>query len=1285
MKSKKKRAKERKRLSGKFIVGIFLPFHVGVVLTIFAALFLFSLSNQIINRGDNLTNIVREKEFKKTLPLILEAKYDVKSEFQLFLDNIAQLSEFYTINHKHLLHSNLNITDKLKVINKFSFNGVDENSIENFHSLYIKKNKNSEYLLTQMKWFISNTKKELNVEEDGDIIQQLYLVINLLPLLKTIIEITNDYYINSEISNQILIMFSNTELFFKYPIIYENIFGKDLINYSHLADCKTNNGEFPHYYYFKCRPYYSFLEKSLNSGKNISLTDVYKFVNENIGISICSQTNDILPDEKISFCHDMELTYIHDKLDNINNKLYGYVFLLKVGSETPIYYPNADSDYRNIVNMEFSIENEYYYDEISVFYKKLSLLIAEYKYNDSNHDVMSVEITKNNEKFNYTIFPIYFNVKNMTEPQHLMTLVYVYPFEKKNNNKSYINSIVCVSFIYLLMGAFLISLCKNLIISLAKNIVRPIKIIKDLIEQDFEITTIPNQEDKDYKSNYINDKNFNSNNYNSNNTINNNYNIENNNNNKNIDEKIPIQISNTQNMFHFTNTFDISDKENNYSKVNTCVESNNVLSVRGSMKTINPSPTTNNIVYTNSNILMFNNDSNKLYNNQFLQNDYEQNSSSDEDNNSDLSYEDEEIDKTRYRSDNIQKLFVKLIDLKNSFKCLEDKKLENNELSDFIFSQNIFSEINNHEASSICQSNISSLFIDKIQYDKAISHLLNSIKEINKKLFPPNLKKRVSKTNVVNNEIKLDAIKKKIKNENLFNRYLKLFYCYKQYFKIIKKKYRYGKYDELNNDTFFMSHHMKIYKLCLKEYIDITKMYGGNKDICAALLSQVDEKISFEIPTINDVSLNNNNEFNYYKSNNENNMNDKEKMISEIIEIFKEIDKLNKDKISLNNYNVIHLLNLLKYNADKVNAMDIPPSILIQNTNYLKGKFYLKCYAYEKAISFFEKVFEFGKIGDARFLMKSYKYLLKISNTYLDLVKNDIQFHSSYNKYKNEIKEDEQRKDILEKYIINLNNEMKKYKYIPKDICIIINIGNITSQTNILSINEKILNIKKILNNIFENIITYMDKISILEYKNNEPRFLLTHKDKTETNESKINSIIENIENFLVSNLQTNYTNMNSSNIGSMLGGTKGSLRMITPQILDKLRDDKNANCLFNSVEFCMNYLKMKQIENLKVNKNYENWYIFVTYDMNYEDISLLKQKPIDKYLFDESCKNDNLLIIFYENISAEKKSKLKNLIKFNKSNVISKEELSELKKIMGEKGEEQIVKYDLEKLKEIL
>ena len=66
MKSKKTRTKGRKRLSGKFIIGIFFPFHVGVTLSMLAAILLFCYSNKIINYNDKLTVIVREKEFKKT-------------------------------------------------------------------------------------------------------------------------------------------------------------------------------------------------------------------------------------------------------------------------------------------------------------------------------------------------------------------------------------------------------------------------------------------------------------------------------------------------------------------------------------------------------------------------------------------------------------------------------------------------------------------------------------------------------------------------------------------------------------------------------------------------------------------------------------------------------------------------------------------------------------------------------------------------------------------------------------------------------------------------------------------------------------------------------------------------------------------------------------------------------------------------------------------------------------------------------------------------------------------
>ena len=143
--------------------------------------------------------------------------------------------------------------------------------------------------------------------------------------------------------------------------------------------------------------------------------------------------------------------------------------------------------------MEFSIKNKYYHDEISLFVKNISTIIAEYKYNKANNDILSFDISKNNEKYNYSLYPRYFDLPDISEPIHLLTLVYVNP-HKKDYKVEYLYSTICISGVYLLMGCFLILLSKYLITSIAKNIVRPFKIIKDLLEEDLEITTIDNQD-----------------------------------------------------------------------------------------------------------------------------------------------------------------------------------------------------------------------------------------------------------------------------------------------------------------------------------------------------------------------------------------------------------------------------------------------------------------------------------------------------------------------------------------------------------------------------------------------------------------------------------------------------------------------------------------------------------------------------------------------------------------------------------------------------------------------
>ena len=242
-KMKNKRNNGRKRLSHKFVTSFFLPFLIGTIISIIYVIFIFSISPGLINSKKELIKILREKEFKKTLPLILSGIYSINNMFQGYINNIAKIASYYKYNSKKLVDNVQDINKKLEIINKFSFNGVNSEQIQKFHNLYKKYNNNDEYLLNQGRWFIDLNKKELNKENDIEIINQIFSVIHLIPLLKTILNITNIYYETAEIFNQIYIMFSESELFFKYPIIYQNMEGKDFTAFYQTSNCKTTKNE----------------------------------------------------------------------------------------------------------------------------------------------------------------------------------------------------------------------------------------------------------------------------------------------------------------------------------------------------------------------------------------------------------------------------------------------------------------------------------------------------------------------------------------------------------------------------------------------------------------------------------------------------------------------------------------------------------------------------------------------------------------------------------------------------------------------------------------------------------------------------------------------------------------------------------------------------------------------------------------------------------------------------------------------------------------------------------
>ena len=1141
----KNRKKKKKRLSTKFLTVFFIPFFFGTLISTIVVIVYINISHEKLINNIKVQNTFENSKEKSSIPIILNAKFFIFDYIQKYINNLIKIREYY-LSLKDTLKDKIDFEDEKKIMH-FFFNAINDTEINNFKESY---DKNNESKFTHAKWFINKEKKYIKFNEnDTTLINQLYYFSYLIPLLKTIIEI-------SEKQSLIYIISTLNNLMIKYPIEEKYMDGSDFNILSNTINCLKYNENIIDYYFYKCRPYYRSMKISKKLGYNFTISDVYKFIDGNFGITICIQFEDIIliNDNTIIICQDININNLITILNNFNSKLDGYFFITKINSNIPIYYPFIFDieEYNEISKMEFTLNNKYYMDEISKYKENLSNLTQIFKENK----YITFDTYKNGQLFKYIIYPIFFDYNNNYK-YHFLSIIYVRPkiisIEQYQDSKI---TNIYISILFSIMALIQLLLTKYLISSLAKNLIKPIKLIKKLLETDFEIIT--------------------DNSNNTNNLINNNNYLKKNNSllkDTFINENSPLL---------------------NHSNISTKTNENET-------SIINNYITLNNNFFTNEN---FNDENNSL---------------------SSSSSNDDEDENNKYKSNNIQKLFVKFIDLKNSFKNFDNQNINDN-LPYLVHSQNIFNNINNINAFSTCQSNISSFFIKNKEFDKAISHLNEGIRNIRIKIL--NFKNQ-------------NELKRQIKTENLTNRYLKLFYCYKSYFKYIKKINK-RESNKLINSNFYIEHHIEKYKKHINDYIELINKINDEKELCIALLEKVEELIEFEIiPSKNNIHNINNNE-----------LSKKQNQIKTIIELFKQIDKLNDNKF-IQNYNIIHLINILKYEPEIVNAMDIPPSILIQRTNYLKGKFYFKCSHYKKAIFFFENSLIYNKVGNIRIIISSIKKLIKISKIYLTLVNNDIEIHKNESKYKYELRDDKQRKQILLNYINNLKQEINIYKYIKKDICFILNLSNISSINS-----DRFHNIHKVLINIYENILTYKDRLSIIAYIDGIFKFIIDLKKKTIENDNFIFEQLNNIQNII---------NIDFSRKNSTL--FQNSLKV-------------NESILSKSIQFTYKYLKKKQMGLNNFNKR-ENWYIYLTNDISINEIKCLQKKPLKKYFNSRDDDNlNNLVILFYENIKIKKE--LLNWLKYNKSCVIIRNEIDKLKNIMGTNGEIQNINFDIEKYKDL-
>ena len=939
-----------------------------------------------------------------------------------------------------LMYRTQSIFDLLRKIN---------NTLLFFFDLYskneINKNKAKEYIgnyttdineitietpKDENKAVIGTNEGNINLEEDN-ILRDLYSFTALIPLLGSMYNSTN---LNEDYIENIFIIGNKYELFMDYPLTNDTMF-KTGENRAFCINELKNQAEkiiIPDRYDYHCQLWFSdFLNfyKSTNKTYYISPPYYIKKSSNILITTICINSTIINEESKIEIgdyyliCINVNYLHIFNALELLNHKIYGYFFITRVFNQRAFYYPKSDSDtnkkqtyfFDNFNVEEFQLNENYYLDELNEYINNRNTFLNPYEDYDATSLLeidpnLKGEFLKNNKKYFYYIYPIlnHFSSKRI----NLLNIIYIYADETTENiihgiaNKLVnVETLAFLFLIFFIQSIVVLTLINYLIRAIAFNIVLPMKNIKKIFEK------FNNEEDGFY--------------YGGNLLINNNIFS---NNNINSDEIEQIEETNNnrfkQHSFARTksNIFGLN-KRNEYKQEN----SNHKLTTNYPRnKNLNPNLDFIGPIDEEDD---------------FLNNYKDVGSDSDDEENY-----------INIKSKDIQDLFIKMINVKNSLDTVKsDEQNDVKKLPDLLFASEIFGEIKNEKAKNICVSNISNIFLKLKKYDLAIMHLIESEIDLEKETdnylinnettslninqqLSKNKKKSKKKTNSFHNRSSLyeininkEQVERKIIEKNkilIESRYPKLIYCYKKFFKNLKKikKIKLSREltkNKMNDYEYYVSknfHMLNNFKEYIDRYIELCQLEGNylnsNNRYIQALLEKTEFIIKYEI------------------NDDENNMNNIEEKFDLLNELFTKIKKLIKG-----NKEIIKPKNILKLllKEEFTNDLDeIPNSILMQRLNYNKGKLAFKCSHYLKAIKKFEKVFmkSSEKITDIKVTAKSYKKLIKIA----ELMKNNCNY---INKKVEE--------NILSQYINDKTRELKKFISLERNFIILIstNVDNI--------------------------------------------------------------------------------------------------------------------------------------------------------------------------------------------------------------------------------------------------
>ena len=872
-----------------------------------------------------------------------------------------------------------------------------------------------------------------NREIDENIKKNLYIFSALNSILNVVYNSTN---LNEEYIENIYIIINKHELFYDYPLTNDTMFkmGSNRIFCFNELTGEEKKIIIPEKYDYHCQSWFSDsinLHRIANTVYYLSPPYYIQRSSKILITTLCLNSTRLSSNQDFGdyflICINVKYQYIFDALELINHKISGYFFVTRVFNQKAFYYPKSHINQNNKTYLfdnfnieEFQFNDDFYLDEINEYMNDKNSFINSYNVSEIQgflnnlNENLKGNFVKNNKKYIYYMLPVFhhfsFTVYN------LLNIIYIYPEEVTDkmlneiSNELINSNVLAYLFIILILQAFVvITLVNYLIRAIALNIVLPMKNIKKIFEK------FNNENDGiDNKKNLL---------------------IKNNNSSNNITEKETLdEINNNKAKNKMikrskSNIFTFNKKKESSVFQNIKVKSQKENKLNKGRNFFEPLDD----------------------NDDFLNNYKDLGSDSDDEENY-----------INIKSKDIQDLFSKMINMKNSLDTVNsDEQNDIKKLSDMLFASDIFTEIKNIEAKNVCQSNIANIFLKLKKYDIAIMHLIESEKIVEEEsnneqskdseislfnITPKSKKKKkgnsiIKRGSLKDNKLTKEQKEQKVIEENkplIENRYPKLIYCYKKFFKSLKRLKKMNLTKELFKSKlteyeFYVSkkHHMlNNYKEYIEKYIELCKIEGNylntNNKYIQSLMEKIEFIIKYEIC-----------------EDNFNNIEEELKSLHDLFVMVKKLIKANKE--------IIKPKNILKFliNEEFTNELDeIPNCILMQRLLYYKGNLALKCGHYMEAVKKFQKVFlsSSEKIIDIKYTVKSFKKLIKIA----ELMKEQC-----------ETLRKSEEKNILNQYIQDKAKELKKFNSVDRNFIILIS----TNTENIDFFINSIENAKYIIDN----------------------------------------------------------------------------------------------------------------------------------------------------------------------------------------------------------------------------